>query len=455
MSENDTETTANKLPACSFCGVEKSPENPLIAGNDGMICEPCVQLAHQVVSSWSRKKQCATMINSLRKPTEIKSYLDSYVIGQDAAKETLSVAVFNHYLRLLNQGEASDLISGSDDLPELEKSNVLMAGPSGTGKTLLVKSLAKIIGVPIVVADATTLTQAGYVGDDVDSVLQRLLEASDGDVARAEWGIVYIDEIDKLARAGAGSAVVRDVSGEGVQQALLKMVEGSQVKLNKGDKRRNGGEEVMLDTTNVLFIVGGAFPGLEKIVSERIQPSKRGIGFHAEAIETSGKKLASSAFSSLQPEDFQQFGIIPEFIGRFPIITFLEELDIETLLRILQEPKNALVKQYRQLFKYQGVDLEFTEAALRRIADMALARGTGARGLRGILESVLQKTMFNLPSNDTVRRCVVDEDTVNGAGSIIVSEILGASRDPDEHGDDAAALDAADTASKSNSHSAA
>lgn len=418
-------TEQTPVAECSFCGVKKSPDVPLISGNNGMICEGCVSLAHQVVSSWGRKKQSAAMINSLRTPKEIKEHLDSYVIGQNSAKETLSVGVYNHYLRLLNQGDDAEVLQVEAGT-ELEKSNVMMAGPSGTGKTLLVKSLAKVIGVPIVIADATTLTQAGYVGDDVDSVLQRLLEASDGDVNRAEWGIVYIDEIDKLARASAGVTAVRDVSGEGVQQALLKMVEGSKVKLSKGDKRRGNGEEVMLDTTNILFIVGGAFPGLDKIVAERVQPSKRGIGFSATNILSENEKKTNiETYPMMSPEDFQQFGIIPEFIGRFPIITFLEELDIDALLRILQEPKNALVKQYRQLFKYQGVNLEFTEAALKLIAQKALDRGTGARGLRGIMEAVLLKTMFEIPSKPNITTCIVDEQQVNDAAEIIVSEILG------------------------------
>lgn len=424
MTDETHKPQDSAVPCCSFCGVEKTAEAPLIAGNDGMICEKCVQLAYQVVSNWSVKKQCQSMIDSLRTPKQIMAHLDDYVIGQREAKETLSVAVYNHYLRLLNQGNGEDALN-TEAVTELEKSNVLMAGPSGTGKTLLVRSLAKVIGVPIVIADATTLTQAGYVGDDVDTVLQRLLESADGDLQKAQWGIVYIDEIDKLARAGAGSAAVRDVSGEGVQQALLKMVEGSQVKLSRGDKRRGGGEDVVLDTTNILFIVGGAFPGLDKIISDRLKPDDAGIGFHATEVGSPVETPANEMLPALQSEDFQQFGLIPEFIGRFPIITFLEELGLESLLKILQEPKNALVRQYKQLFHYQGVDLQFTEAALKRIALKAMDRGTGARGLRGILENVLRKTMFELPSKEGIASCIVDEQMVNEAAELFVSEILG------------------------------
>lgn len=400
-----THTHETENPSCSFCGVEKTPEMPLIAGNDGHICEQCVKLAYQVVHSWGQRN--LKVQPELKTPAAIKAFLDEYIIGQDEAKRTLSVAVFNHYLRLMNQGkvEAKLPLTGDQDSVELEKSNVLMAGPSGTGKTLLVKTLAKIIGVPFVVGDATTLTQAGYVGDDVDSILKRLLEAAEGDVQMAQWGIVYIDEIDKIARSGAGGASVRDVSGEGVQQALLKMVEGTEAKISKGG-RREGGEEVILNTQNILFIVGGAFPGLTELVSARLRPRKTGIGFSAP-IETEIHPQTAELLEALQPDDLQKFGLIPEFIGRFPIITFLQELDVASLKRILQEPRNALTKQYRQLFAFQNVELDFSEDALTLIAEEAVKRGTGARGLRSMMETLLLSTMFDLPSKPELESCQI------------------------------------------------
>lgn len=394
----------NETPRCSFCGAEKTPTVPLIAGNEGRICEACVKLAYQVVNSWGQRRKSQEMAPQLRTPAEYKRHLDESVVGQDAAKETLSVAVYSHYLRLLNCG--NDPVCQLTEQVELEKSNILMAGPSGTGKTLLVRTLARILGVPFASADATTLTQAGYVGDDVDSIITRLVDAAGGDVQQAQWGIVYIDEVDKLAKRGNGSTAVRDISGEGVQQALLKMVEGTEVRISKsGRKNDHHSEELVVDTRNILFIAGGAFPGLEALVSSRIQP-KDSIGFHAKPRQKTPN--INELLEALMPDDLHEFGLIPEFIGRFPIITFLQELDHSMLLRILTEPRNALVKQYKQLFAYQGIALEVTDTALHYIADQALTRKTGARGLRAVLEAALQRTMFDMPSIPQLRRCVLD-----------------------------------------------
>lgn len=412
----DTET-----PRCSFCGAEKSPTVPLIAGNEGRICEACVKLAHQVVSSWGQRRKSQEMAPQLRTPIEYKQHLDESVIGQEFAKETLAVAVYSHYLRLLNCDR--DPVCQLSEQVELEKSNILMAGPSGTGKTLLVRTLARILGVPFASADATTLTQAGYVGDDVDSIIARLLDAAGGDVQQAQWGIVYIDEVDKLAKRSGGGTAVRDISGEGVQQALLKMVEGTEVRITKSGRRSDHGEEQVVDTRNILFIAGGAFPGLEALVSSRLQPKDSGIGFHASPRQ----KMPSlnELLASLLPDDLHEFGLIPEFIGRFPIITFLQELDRTTLLRILTEPRNALVKQYKQLFAYQGVTLEVTDEALGYIADQALIRKTGARGLRAVLEVALQKTMFNMPSQPLLRRCSLDlVEKEDGSKSLEVLSVM-------------------------------
>ena len=411
----DTETLC-----CSFCGTEKSPSVPLIAGNQGRICEACVNLAHQVVGSWGVRRKSQQLAPQLRTPAAYKQHLDESVIGQEAAKQTLAVAVYNHYLRLLNCDREHDCQLGEQ--VELEKSNILMAGPSGTGKTLLVRSLARLLGVPFASADATTLTQAGYVGDDVDSIIARLLEAAGGDVQQAQWGIVYIDEVDKLARRSGGGTAVRDISGEGVQQALLKMVEGTEVRLSKSGRRNEHGEEQVVDTRNILFIAGGAFPGLEALVCSRIQPPQSSIGFHAPARRE--PPPLNDLLAALLPDDLHEFGLIPEFIGRFPIITFLQELDHGSLLRILSEPRNALVKQYQQLFAYQGVTLEISAAALAHIADLALQRKSGARGLRAVLEAALQPSMFSLPSQPGVQRCVLEllEDQAGARLQVLQSQ---------------------------------
>lgn len=396
---------------CSFCGIEQSPAVPLIAGAEGHICEACVVLANQVVGSWGRKKELAELHGPLPTPRKIKEHLDQYVIGQQLAKEILAVAVYNHYKRLRHESstDGGQLDSGV----EIGKSNILLIGPSGTGKTLLASTLAKIVGVPFVVADATTLTQAGYVGDDVENILVRLLDVADGNVGKAEWGIVYLDEVDKIARSPEQQTGTRDVSGEGVQQALLRLVEGAQVKVPCKGRRNKDGSDTLVDTRNILFIAGGAFPGMEKHVEKRLQPVRGSIGFHAEVHNPDVKPSLEQLLHETQPDDLRKFGLIPEFIGRFPVLAPLQPLDVETLIQVLTEPKNALVKQYQQLFAYEGVELELTQDALVAIAEQAIARNTGARGLRSIMEKVLRKTMFDLPSLDDVERCVVDAAVVN------------------------------------------
>ena len=412
--------TEEKIPACSFCGVAYSTDTPLIVGQEGHICETCVLLAGQVVDSWGRKRVVAKPLKNPLPPKGIKEKLDEFIISQDSAKETLSVAVYNHYKRLVALGEHTN-IDCDDGQVTIDKSNILLLGPSGTGKTLLASTLASIVGVPFVVADATTLTQAGYVGDDVESIISRLLDAAEGNVELAEWGIVYIDEIDKLAHRSDSSHATRDVSGEGVQQALLKMVEGTQVKFSdKSGGNRDRTEEKTVDTRNILFIAGGAFSGLESVVENRLKPARSGIGFHAPLGGSEQELPAQGIFTETHADDLKHFGLIPEFIGRFPIIAGLEKLNEDALVQILSQPKNALVKQYRQLFNYDEVELEFTPGALRQIAIQALSRGTGARGLRSIMESILQKAMFEVPSKKSVNKCIVDEDVVTGAKSILM-----------------------------------
>ena len=413
---------AKESKHCSFCGIEASASVPMIAGTEGFICEACVMLASQVVSSWGKKKELNELQGDLPKPAGIKELLDQYVIGQDLAKEILSVAVYNHYKRLKHESAKTGGLGEADTDVEIGKSNILLIGPSGTGKTLLASTLAKIVGVPFTVADATTLTQAGYVGDDVENILVRLLDVADGNISKAEWGIVYIDEVDKIARSPEQAFGTRDVSGEGVQQALLRLVEGSHVKVNAKGRRKDGGDTTVIDTSNILFIAGGAFPGLEKHVEKRLLPPKTAIGFHAEMTNSDQKPSLEALLNATQPDDLKRFGLIPEFIGRFPVLAPLEPLDVDALIQVLTEPKNALVKQYQQLFAYDDVELEITQDALVEIAEKAIARDTGARGLRSIMEHVLRKTMFDVPSRGNVERCVVNAEVIKGDAEIQIVE---------------------------------
>ncbi len=409
----------NQKAHCSFCGQEQGPNIPLIAGEEGHICEECVRLASQVVGSWGRKRAASKPLQNLLKPAELKSKLDEYIIGQDLGKETLAVAVYNHYKRLQMENQPVSMDVKQEEV-EIDKSNILLLGPSGTGKTLLASTLARVVGVPFVIADATTLTQAGYVGEDVESILTRLMDSAEGNKELAEWGIVYIDEIDKLAKAGESSHGTRDVSGEGVQQALLKLIEGAKIKLSaKGRKDQQGDQ--MLDTRNILFIAGGAFAGVERILESRLGGSNRGIGFNVDLSEPQKAYDQLKLMEEVQPDDLRHFGLIPEFIGRFPVITALHDLDESALVKILTEPKNALVKQYKRLFEFEGVELEFTDEALIAIALQAIDRGTGARGLRGVMESLLRKVMFEMPTIEDAKHCLVDEQAVNGERELSVA----------------------------------
>jgi ATP-dependent Clp protease ATP-binding subunit ClpX len=407
----------DSLHTCSFCGTPQGADTPLIAGIDGHICEACVALAHQVVTSWGRCRALNGPLKPPPKPKEIKEQLDRYVIGQESAKECLAVAVHNHFKRLTVEARYQRRVLDDPDRVEIDKSNILLLGPSGTGKTLLAATLARIVGVPFVIADATTLTQAGYVGEDVEGIIGRLLDAAGGNKDLAEWGIVYIDEVDKLARVGENSHGTRDVSGEGVQQALLKLIEGTQVKINtKG--RKESGEPPLIDTRNILFMVGGAFAGLERVLRRRLEPGPSGIGFHSQFAAKSDPSAAGRIYEETQPDDLRHFGLIPEFIGRLPVVVALHDLDEAALVRILTEPRNALVRQYQQLFLFEGATLEFTPESLVAIARKAIARGTGARGLRSVLEGLLQRPMFELPSMTDCAGCLVDADAVNGEGPI-------------------------------------